>query len=84
MIVPHWVLGHVRWCERVAGHADKMRRMDHFLLVCGFVYLYVPVEPLVTMKADQNAVAGEIQNGLCHLWRLAKPGNSGHGGEAGM
>lgn len=57
--------------------------MDHFLSVCGFLYLCGHVKPLVTMKAGQYAVAAEIRHGLYHVQRLAKPENSDRDSEAG-
>lgn len=84
MIVPHLALDLVKWCERVACRVKKMQRMDHFLLACGFLYLYDHAEPLVTMKAGQYAVAGEIQNGLYRVQRLAKLGKPGRDSGAGM
>ena len=84
MIVPHLVLGRVRWCERVAGRVKKMQRMDHFLLVCGFLCPYDHAEPLATMKGGQYAVAGEIRNGLYRVQRLAKLGKPGRDSGPGM
>lgn len=85
MITPHLVLDHVRTCcERVAGRVERMSRMDHFLSVCDFVSLHGHAESLVTMKAGQYAVAGEIQTGLYLVQRLAKPGDSDRDKEADM
>lgn len=58
--------------------------MDHFLSVCDFVSLHGHAELLVTMKAGQYAVAGEIRSGLYQVRRLAKLGDSDRDNEADM
>ena len=58
--------------------------MIHFLSVCGFLYIHAHASPLVTMKAGQHAVVGEIRNGLYPVQKLTGPGNSNRDNEADM